>query len=368
MKRGPTLHDAAKDNNSALAFDLLRIGWSKDGHNEEKQTPLHVACASGSTDVARVLIEYKANLFATDSNGNTPIMIAKASRHKELVRLLVEQGVRCPADVPLKALGLPEDLSALHFAVKARNAVSLRKEIDLISDECGDDIDKYFESLNVRDKLGLTPLHLAAQLGHHDCVFELASEEINTDLQDRYGRTPLHLAITGGYEKCALIIIHWSKNVDIADQWQHTPLFYALRLRNENLIKALVLKGAATENLLELAEQMQCLDVMTQEKAVEENPAKEDAVKLLTPQFENLVLQKKLSQEKLLQDAVMELEEDKAAVLDSQSEQNLSSDSATKAVVTGNAEQELAPSSNGTSQGPRSTSRQNKKKKKVGGK
>ncbi len=376
MKRGPTLHDAAKDNNSVLAFDLLRAGRSKDGRNEEKQTPLHVACACGSMDVARVLIEYKADLFATDSNGQTPMMIAKEHKHKALVRFLVEQGVPCPSDIPLKALGLPDDLSAIHFAVKARNKASLRKVIELISDECGED-GEYFERLNAPDKFGLTPLHLAAQMGVEDCVYELVSEEVNPSLQDKFGRTPLHLAITENNEECALKIIHWSENIDIADQWKNTPLFYALRLRNENIIRALILKGAATENLFELAKEMKCLDIMIkaiaerqkilQENPVEENPVNEDAVKPIVHQFESLALQKKLSQEELVQGAAVEPEEDKTAVLDSQSEQKLSPVLAMQVDVDDKGKQELDLAPKATSVVPTRTTRNQKKKMKKGG-
>ena len=40
-------------------------------------TPLHVTCAEGHLDVARVLIsEFKANVNSTDNTGDTPLHLA----------------------------------------------------------------------------------------------------------------------------------------------------------------------------------------------------------------------------------------------------------------------------------------------------
>lgn len=55
-------------------------------------TPLHEACAKGNIDQVRTLIDRRAALSATDSNGNTPLHVAASNGHQAIVKLLLERG------------------------------------------------------------------------------------------------------------------------------------------------------------------------------------------------------------------------------------------------------------------------------------
>src|SRR5947207_715752 len=68
----------------------------------------------------------------------------------------------------------------------------------------------------VTDDNGLTPLHLAAYLGHRDIVTTLVSAGADIHARDRLGRTPLIHAALDGHEsivvyptRCAT---SWLKN------------------------------------------------------------------------------------------------------------------------------------------------------------
>jgi ankyrin repeat protein len=60
----------------------------------ESFAPLHVAVAWNNKNLAELLINYKADINAVDSHGNTPLLLAlnRAKPEKDIVELLVNQG------------------------------------------------------------------------------------------------------------------------------------------------------------------------------------------------------------------------------------------------------------------------------------
>lgn len=64
----------------------IRVANSR---NEDNQSPLHLSCANGHTDVARYLLECKANANYRDSNGCTPVLYAARSAAWDTCELLL---------------------------------------------------------------------------------------------------------------------------------------------------------------------------------------------------------------------------------------------------------------------------------------
>ena len=55
------------------------------------------------------------------------------------------------------------------------------------------------EGINPQDKIGMTPLHLAAQYNHEQvCKLILSEISLDKNPKDESGRTPLHLAAKYG--------------------------------------------------------------------------------------------------------------------------------------------------------------------------
>ncbi len=58
---------------------------------QKKQTPLHLASASGQLSVCSLLLELGASLDSTDDFGQKPIHLAAKSNKPEVVKLLLKQ-------------------------------------------------------------------------------------------------------------------------------------------------------------------------------------------------------------------------------------------------------------------------------------
>ena len=53
------------------------------------QTALHIAAKLGFKDVAKVLLQHKASVIVTDSNGCTPLYLAASSGNYEIAKLII---------------------------------------------------------------------------------------------------------------------------------------------------------------------------------------------------------------------------------------------------------------------------------------
>ena len=134
-KQSGTFHEAAEDGDLEKVKALLkgnpRLVFRKD---DEGQTPLHVAASKGHKDVAKLLMDYKADVNARKKYGDTPLHYA-AHGHKDVVELLLAN----KADV------------------------------------------------NAKDNIGYTPLHEAARNGCKDVVELLLANkaDVNAKVQHR---------------------------------------------------------------------------------------------------------------------------------------------------------------------------------------
>lgn len=125
-------------------------------------TALHLACAGGHRDAARLLLD-KSDVDAEDSNGNTPVWAAFAAGQSDLARFLLEEG---NADVNAACEG------------------------------------------------GKTYLHQAAQRKSVDDVAWLLAHKANKNAKDQYSDTPLHAAAAAGAWRIGRLLIDAGADVN----------------------------------------------------------------------------------------------------------------------------------------------------------
>ena len=81
---------------SSLVFRNVQALLGKDNCNvscedKDRLTPLHIACQSGHTKIAGLLLDRRADIDHKNAQGSTPLNLAVKARRKETVTLLLSK-------------------------------------------------------------------------------------------------------------------------------------------------------------------------------------------------------------------------------------------------------------------------------------
>lgn len=147
---------AVKEKNINMVQKLLQNG-AEINTNQNEETPLMLAIATGQTTMVQLLLEDGANIN-TPVNGKTPLEFAN-EQQKEYIA------------TPLKNYALLE----------AAKTGDIEKAKKLLTD--GADV-------NAKNLSGWTPLALAVQHGHTNMVQALIDKGATIDLEARFGTRP----------------------------------------------------------------------------------------------------------------------------------------------------------------------------------
>jgi len=107
-----------------------------------KETPMHMACQWGLSDVVELLLEKGANPRCRDHDGATPIFFAAGGNHAQIVKRLLGLGINVN--------DIEHDKTIVHLAAKYGAIDVLRMLLDMKADP------------NIHDVDNSTPLHYAA--------------------------------------------------------------------------------------------------------------------------------------------------------------------------------------------------------------
>ena len=225
--------------------------------NPEGSTPLHTAADHGRVEVARVLLEYGANVGAEDNKRKTPLHIAidykrlddlnermedYASGKVAVARVLLEHGANADAEDN-------EGKSPLHKAAEYGFVKGVRVLL------------KHGANVGAEDNKGRTPLHDAADYrrnpesgeyyasGKVEVVRVLLDHGANAGAEDNEGRTPLHTATGYGEIEAIRMLLEHGANVGAEDNEGKTPFQMASAERDDEIIKLFLEHGA--EGVLE---------------------------------------------------------------------------------------------------------------------
>lgn len=127
---------------------------------------IHEAARTGDLHVVKLLLKRDSKRMETvDERGWTPIHLASANGHSDVVKFLALEGAH---------------LAAL-------------------------------------DPSGYNAIHIAAMNGHHDCIEVLLRMGVDVDTLTTDGFTPLHLATMNGFIDCCRTLLRWGASLEKED-------------------------------------------------------------------------------------------------------------------------------------------------------
>jgi ankyrin repeat protein len=98
--------------------------------------------------------------------------------------------------------------------------------------------------VNAKDKLGETPLHIAAVRGYNEITSLLIAEGAYVNTRNKRGLTPLHAAAWSGHKETVALLIAKGANINAKDQDGVTPLHVSALSGAKNTMTLLINKGA----------------------------------------------------------------------------------------------------------------------------
>uniref|UniRef100_A0A1X7TVU5 Uncharacterized protein n=1 Tax=Amphimedon queenslandica TaxID=400682 RepID=A0A1X7TVU5_AMPQE len=190
----------------------LELPHSKHGH-----TPFLIAAYSDQIEVIKYLISKKCNLSATNGKGSGAVHISVEKGHLNVLKYLFNNNYCNPNATD------HQERTPLHVAIPADQLDSLSyllsKSIPSMSVAWLREIKHLLDSyhaiynnphnavlINVQDKDGNTPLHVACQGGKQNMVSLLLKASLshnNLLITNKKGQTPLHLAAAYGHKDAA---------------------------------------------------------------------------------------------------------------------------------------------------------------------
>ncbi len=209
-QRRTLLHAASKDGLVDVAQWLLNIGADANPQQDDHRTPLHLAAANGHLELVRTLLGHSGdvNAAATEDN-STPLHEASKGGHVDIVRLLIQDGADASADLQRLLL----------LASSSGSAKTVQHFIELGAD------------VHACDQSHSTPLHLASSLSSWrsvEAVELLVEHGADVHVRDGNHSTPLHLASSSPWSaKAVELLIEHGADVHARDGSHSTPLHLA---------------------------------------------------------------------------------------------------------------------------------------------
>lgn len=221
------LHEAAAAGSADCVRRLLSAAVNCEDyvntltHNSE--TPLYFAAKNGHLPAVKSLIKGGADLNRITNDLSCPLFAAVDGGHREVVELLVENGAE------VNRTHSASDWSCLHQAVYKGHTEIVRYLVGVCHLEAVDDY-------------RITPLFVAAQYGHQQCLEILANAGANVNCQAKDLATPLLIAAQEGHVCCVESLLAHRADPNLycnRDCWQ-LPIHAAAQFNRISVLEKLI--------------------------------------------------------------------------------------------------------------------------------
>lgn len=212
---------------------LLSMEVDPDSTNDDGLTALHQCCIDNNEEMLKLLIQYKANVNAEDSEKWTPLHAAATCGHINLVAYLINSGgdllaVNADGNMPYD---ICEDEHTLDFIesemskkgvtqelideTRAATERRMLRDLKRIAANGGD--------LEFRDKQNATPLHIAAANGYNTVVSFLLEKNVALEACDADLWQPIHAAACWGHIDVLEMLVHNGADLNAKTKNGETP-------------------------------------------------------------------------------------------------------------------------------------------------
>ncbi|XP_001352366.4 ankyrin-3 isoform X2 [Drosophila pseudoobscura] len=215
------LHLAAKDGYVDICSELLKRGIKVDNATKKGNTALHIASLAGQQHVIKQLIQSNANVNVQSLNGFTPLYMAAQENHDNCCRLLLAKGAN-------PSLATEDGFTPL--------AVAMQQGHDKV-------VAVLLES-DVRGKVRLPALHIAAKKNDVSAATLLLQHDHNADIVSKSGFTPLHIAAHYGNVDIATLLLDHGADVNYIAKHNISPLHVACKWGKSTVCRLLLSHGA----------------------------------------------------------------------------------------------------------------------------
>ncbi|GAB1312077.1 Hsp90 cochaperone [Madurella fahalii] len=245
LKADPELHNTAKDTeqwgplhwavrngHDAVVQQFLQTIKDINAKTDDGWTVMHFLAAEGQVKFLKTLLDKKADVNAQDVDGWTPLSVAvrwATGDNIKTVKAFLDLN-----DKSKELLGRPRVAQDAKFKETPLLDPNVPREASKIIP------DHSTVKLDLGDKDGLTPLHLAALEGKTAVLKELIGARANILCKDNQGNTALHLAASGSMVEAIGILLGGGAKLDAKNTEDRTPLHAACLGGNPDAVKELI--------------------------------------------------------------------------------------------------------------------------------
>lgn len=243
------LHHAAILGNTAIVEELLSSGVNPDARTRRGRTALHYAAENGHNGILGLLLGSGAQVDLPNKWGRTALHYAASKHWIDCVQTLINRG----ADPNKQDV---DGQTPLYHAVAA-SAWQTHEDAEIFysnvcytkvhnTSVCGSVVhDSEMRDFEVCDDKMRDKEVCNAKVG--EIILLLILHEANADTPDKSGITPLHIAAELGNAKICIHLVEDGKaQIDALDQHEATPLHYACYQGHGHITKLLLSHGASS--------------------------------------------------------------------------------------------------------------------------
>lgn len=224
------LNAAASGSISAVSL-LLDQGVNVQEKSFEHKTPLHVAVAHCHLEIVHLLLKRGAKPEATERYGQTPLLLAVTGNQTKCLYLLLEY---CKAkESQSETMHTKREIQdALVMAIRCKRPHMIPRLL------------QYGASIEEGDSSGKMPLHVAANTRHTDTLETVLASGAKIHTRDAQQRTALHYAAANSDVEAISMLLDCGLDVNARDSRGRVPLHLVHHESISHAYKLLLNHGA----------------------------------------------------------------------------------------------------------------------------